>query len=317
MEPILPMEPLRSDTIPEGPEWIAQVKWDGVRILTYYDGRNVRLYNRKLYERTSHYPEVTNIHSYCKAESIILDGEVIALGEDGKPSFHQVMRRDGIRRLEKVAYMQQQVPVTYMIFDILFHNGVWLHQQPFRERMNRLAESIQPCEQLQLVTSHANGHSLYEAVKRQGLEGIVAKRVDSPYVIGEKKGVWLKIKNYRDLIAVIGGFTIRNGVINAVLLGLYDHLGKLWYIGHTGPGKMTQTEWKEVSEVLRLSAVDQSPFSNRPGRRTAAHWVKPMIAVKVKYIDWTEDHSLRQPSIQALVDIPPDECRFEEEWSKM
>src|SRR4051812_46226333 len=110
MKPIIPMEPLSGELIPQGHEWISQVKWDGVRVLTYHDGHEVRLYNRKLHERTFHYPELTHIRSYCDADSVILDGEIIALGSDGNPSFHEVMRRDGIRRMEKVAQAKKVVP---------------------------------------------------------------------------------------------------------------------------------------------------------------------------------------------------------------
>src|SRR3954471_6170842 len=102
LEPIFAMEPVSSATIQSGEDWIAQIKWDGVRILTYADDQEVRLYNRKKNERTLHYPEVTNISEYCTSHSVILDGEVIVLGEDGKPSFHDVMRRDGLRKLERL-----------------------------------------------------------------------------------------------------------------------------------------------------------------------------------------------------------------------
>lgn len=304
MRPLIPMEPLPSETIPAGAGWIAQVKWDGVRILTYYDGRHVRLYNRRLHERTAHYPEIANLRAYCDAQSVILDGEVIALGEDGKPSFHQVMRRDGLRRLENVAERQKQVPVTYMIFDILYHNGSWLHRRPLAERMKRLAETIQPGEQQLVVPSYPDGRSLWQAVKQQGLEGIVMKRTDAPYYIGEKTGVWLKIKNYRDLFAVIGGFTVKDGQVNAVLLGMYDERGRLVYIGHCGPGKLTQPEWRELAEQLKHSLVEQPPFAGMPARAAAVHWVKPARAVKVKYLEWTSGRTLRQPTIQAIVDLP-------------
>ncbi|MDB5052920.1 MAG: ligase [Bacilli bacterium] len=95
LEPVIPFEPIRSNSIPEGSVWIHQIKWDGVRVLTYYDGFKCRLFNRKLNERTNQYPELLDVKSYCHSDSVILDGEIIALGSDGKPSFHEVMRRDG------------------------------------------------------------------------------------------------------------------------------------------------------------------------------------------------------------------------------
>src|SRR3954462_10905636 len=116
------MEPVSSDTIPKGDDWIAQVKWDGVRVLTYADNQTVRLYNRKRNERTLHYPEITNIDHYCSSRSVILDGEVIALGENGKPAFHEVMKRDGLRNLERLKMVGDSVPIIYMIFDVIYLN---------------------------------------------------------------------------------------------------------------------------------------------------------------------------------------------------
>ncbi|HET7522051.1 MAG TPA: RNA ligase family protein [Bacillales bacterium] len=308
MEPIIPFEPVRKDRIPSGEDWMTQVKWDGVRILVYRDGNEVRLFNRKKNERTMNYPELVDIRSFCKGSSVILDGEVIALGEDGKPSFHKVMRRDGIRREERVKYMKDVVPVSYMIFDVLFYNGDWLNQRPLIERMEILDEIIEPRENIQLVASHDDPHALFEAIRQQEMEGIVMKKRDSPYLIGEKKENWIKVKNYRDLIAAIGGFTLDGNVANAVLLGLYDREGRFHYAGHTGTGKMTGEDWRVLTEKLQRLKVDSCPFVNRPHRHKDAYWVRPVLTVKVQYAEWTQGRALRQPSIQALVDIPASEC---------
>lgn len=316
MKPIIPMEPVNSEAIPIGKEWIAQVKWDGVRILTYFDGQSVGLYNRKQHERTLHYPEITNIGAYCSAQSIILDGEVIALGADGKPSFHEVMRRDGIRRMEKVAMAQREVPVTYMIFDVIYKDGIWLDKHPYQERMEVLTAAIQPNDQVQLVTSHDDGQALFDVIKLHGMEGIVLKKLSSTYAIGQKKDSWLKKKNYRDLIAAIGGFTLNAGIVNAVLLGLYDAEGRFWYIGHTGTGKLTHQEWRELTETLKPLVRKERPFINKPERHGDAYWVKPTITAKIKYAEWTEGRSLRQPSIQSFVDVRPEECVFDETMMK-
>ncbi|GAX89904.1 non-homologous end-joining DNA ligase [Effusibacillus lacus] len=310
MEPIIPMEPKRSEKIPAGDEWIAQIKWDGVRVLTYYDGQAVRLYNRKLNERTSHYPEITNIKTYCDAKSVILDGEIIALGPDGKPSFHEVMRRDGVRRTEKIARMKRVVPITYMIFDVIFYNGIWINSYSLSQRNQILSDIILPNNQIQLVSSHEDGQALFKVMKQYGMEGIIMKRLDSQYIIGKKKDIWLKIKNYRDLIAVIGGYTLSGGIINAVLLGLYDDQERFLYIGHTGTGKLSQKEWKTLTEVLKPLTLKERPFANKPERQTDVYWAKPIITVKVQYTEWTEGRSLRQPSLQAFVYVPPSECKF-------
>lgn len=306
LEPIIPFEPVSTDRILEGDQWIAQVKWDGVRVLTYYNGRDVRLYNRKKNERTFHYPEFINIGSYCNASSVILDGEVIALGTDGKPSFHEVMRRDGIRRMGRVDQMRKTVPVTYMIFDIIYCNGEWLTKHTLKERIDLLSNVIIPCDQVQLVSSHPEGSLLFEAVKQQQMEGIVLKDLNSTYLINGKDSRWKKKKNYKDLIALIGGVTLRYDIVNAVLLGLYDEKGQLWYIGHAGTGKLKKTEWRDLTEKIKPFVIDERPFVNKPERMKDAIWIQPKLTVKVQFSNWTEGGTLRQPSIQAFVETPPD-----------
>jgi bifunctional non-homologous end joining protein LigD len=315
MKPIIPMEPKRVDTLPKGSEWLAQIKWDGVRILTYYENK-VRLFNRKTHERTFHYPELANIQSYCKADSVILDGEVIALGPNGKPSFHEVMRRDGIRRMERVEQVRKTVNITYMIFDVLYFNGQWLTGYSLDERISVLSNIMIPNETVQLVSSHDDGQTLFDVMKSNGMEGIIMKKKVSPYVIGEKKDCWVKVKNYRDLIAVIGGFTLRDGIVNAILMGLYDEEGQLWYIGHSGTGKLSNREWRELTNRLRPLEIKERPFVNVPERQREAHYVHPELTVKIKYAEWTEGRSLRQPSIQGFVDVPAYECLFRVEMLK-
>lgn len=303
--PIIPFEPITADHIHQGEKWISQVKWDGVRVLTYFDGREARLFNRRKHERTCHYPELTAVRSFCKAKSVILDGEVIALGKDGKPCFHQVMRRDGIRRLARVEHVQGKVPVTYMIFDIVYYNGKWIDKWPLQERIDVLSHIIRPNDHIQIVPSHADGHALFAAVKEKDLEGIVVKDLSRTYLINGKDRRWQKKKHYKDLIAVVGGVTYRDGIVNAVLLGLPDDSGRLWYIGHVGTGKLTKEGWRELTERVAPLVSAERPFVNAPARREGAVWTKAVITVKVRYMAWTEGGTLRQPSIQAIMDEPP------------
>lgn len=312
MKPIVPMEPKATDIVPEGNDWLAQVKWDGVHILTYYDEKEVELYNRKLHRRTFHYPEITNLKSYCNAFSVILDGEMIALGQDGKPSFHEIMRRDGIRRMERIEQVKKVVPVTYMIFDVLYLNGKWMTNEPLEKRIEILYDIITPNKHVQLVSSHPDGESLFRAIEENGMEGIVMKNKNSVYTVGAKKDVWLKIKNYRDVIAVIGGFTLNGGVVNSILVGLYDQQGKLQYVGHTGTGKMSKEDWRKLTERLKPLVIKDRPFTNIPQRHRDAYWVQPKITAKIQFANWTEDGSLRQPSIQSFLDVPPEQCIFDQ-----
>lgn len=313
LNPILPFEPISSDEIAEGPEWVSQIKWDGVRLLTYFDGQEVKLFNRKRHERTNHFPELTNIESFTSAGSVILDGEVIALDEAGKPSFHEVMRRDRMRRLDRVKDVMSAVPIFYMIFDVIFYNGEWIHHHPLKERLDLLTQIIKSNEQIQIVPTENDGHTLFQAIKQHDLEGVICKNLNSRYIINGKNSNWKKIKNYKDLIAVIGGVTYRSGVVNSMLLGLYDKQSQFWYIGHVGTGKLTAKEWNEFTKVIEPLKINHKPFINRPERLNAVQWIKPVVTVKVKYIEWTKGRSLRQPSIQAFVDQDPTTCKLDGE----
>ncbi|RYL92306.1 DNA ligase [Sporolactobacillus sp. THM7-4] len=310
-KPITPFEPILSEEIPDGAGWIHQIKWDGVRILTYYDGREVRLCNRKRNERTGIFPELVDIQSYASAESVILDGEVIALDQEGKPSFHQVMRRDGIRRPDRVKQAIMEIPVSYMIFDILFYNGEWIHHRSLKERLELLTKVVTPNKRIQVVPTEKDGHALFDVIKRYNMEGIVSKDLSSAYIIKGKNASWRKIKNYRDLIAVIGGVTYRSGTVNSMLLGLYNKQNQFCYIGHAGTGKLTSSDWKKFTERIGTLKTTTRPFTNQPERVKNVQWIKPVITVKVQYIEWPEGHSLRQPSIQAFVREDPEQCRLQ------
>lgn len=310
MKPILPFEPVRTDKFPRGENWVAQVKWDGVRILTYWDGNSVRLFNRKKNERTAQYPELTDIKRYCRAASVILDGEVIAL-EKGKPSFHKVMKRDGVRRMENLDWACRNVAINYMIFDILFYNGEWIISQTLEERQHLLQKLLLPEEKIHVVDNFSDGSGLFQAIQVQEMEGIVCKELQSSYALGGKDSRWQKIKNYRDLQAVIGGVTLRANQVNALLLGAYDLEGRLWYIGHTGSGKFTQAEWQVLTRQLLTLRQKNSPFVNYPARIQGALWIEPQVTVKVKFMEWTEGGTLRQPNLQALIQVRPHECLLE------
>ena len=311
MHPVVPFEPIRTDAIPQGPGWVGQVKWDGVRVLTYWDGHCVKLFNRKKHDRTAHYPELREISAYCQAESVILDGEVIALGPDGKPSFYEVMRRDGLRRMEKVPQVQKAVPVTYMVFDILYLNGEWITDSPLTERQHLLNTVITPNSHVQLVENFPDAQALYQVIEAKGMEGIVIKDLSSRYLINGKDQRWRKKKFYRDIIAVVGGVTLRNNLVNALLLGLYDEKGRFWYIGHAGTGKLSQNDWRSLTERIRPLMQAEMPFVNKPTRAANAVWLRPEITAKIQFAEWVDGHTLRQPSIQGFVDVPARLCVFE------
>lgn len=309
-QPLVPFEPVRAHHFPDGPQWVAQIKWDGVRLLTYAEGGSVQLFNRRCHERTDHYPELRDISTYCKAHSVILDGEVIAL-KQGKPSFFAVMKRDGVRQMKRVPALQRQVPIAYMVFDVLFLNGHWLTACPLKERQQRLQEILLPGETVQLVDNFPDGRALFEVMRKEDMEGVVMKDLDSSYQIAGKDGRWKKLKNFRDLIAVVGGIVRQEGQIRSLLLGLYDPSGRLWYIGHVGRGRFAQRDWRELAWVCATLAQPVPSFINPPMARRETVWLKPQLTVKVQFSEWTERRTLRHPTLQALMDVPAETCLWD------
>jgi bifunctional non-homologous end joining protein LigD len=307
LTPVIPFEPILAGQLPQGSQWIAQIKWDGVRMLSYYDGDGTELVNRRGNRRTLQYPELADASAYCKASSVILDGEIIALS-GGKPSFHEVMRRDSLKNTAAIQTVKHQVPVMYMVFDLLYCNGVWQLDQPLSRRQQLLAEILMPHPHVQAIPSYADPAELFSAAQKGGLEGIVCKDKDSTYALDGKDKRWQKRKIIQDLIAVAGGVTFRDGIVNALMLGLYDDEGQLHYIGHAGAGKLTVQDWRDLTRHAQESAVSAMPFVNLPQRSKEAFWIMPQLCFKIHFLEWNASGTLRQPVIQALVDIPPQDC---------
>ncbi|GMA51216.1 hypothetical protein GCM10025857_25730 [Alicyclobacillus contaminans] len=230
----------------------------------------------------------------------------------GEAVFFEVMKRDAVRRQSAIRSVVQQVPVTYMIFDILYLDGEWLTSLPLQKRQALLAEVTRPTDRIQLVQNFDDAEGLYNAVRQQGLEGIVVKDLASTYPLNGRDGRWRKKKVYRDVVAAVGGVTLRDGVVNALLLGLYDTEGRLWYVGHVGTGKLSHQDWLRLTEGIAPLRQMDMPFVVKPPRSAGAVWLKPTLAVKVQFADWTDGRTLRQPSIQAFVPMDVRECRFEE-----
>ncbi|QRG65570.1 RNA ligase family protein [Brevibacillus choshinensis] len=308
-KPIIPFEPISTDRLPSGENWIAQIKWDGVRMLTYYDGRKTSLINRRLNDRTLQYPELLDVKSYCSSSSFILDGEFIAF-DNKKPSFHEIMKRDSLRNKQSIDLAINQTPVTYMIFDILYYNGDWLNEQPLTQRYQILEQIINPQPHVQVVQNFYDANALYAVMIQHEMEGVVCKDLTSTYAIKGKDKRWQKKKIFRDLFAVIGGVTLRNGIVNALLLGLYNDDGELIYIGHAGTGKFSNKTWLDLTQMIRPIIIQNNPFSNQPERNKDAIWVKPEIVVKVKFMEWTLGKIMRHPSVQAIVNTPVSDCSF-------
>ncbi|NKE72090.1 DNA ligase D [Candidatus Manganitrophus noduliformans] len=321
--PFAPMRAALGEKPFVDPDWVFEEKWDGVRALVRLvrEGESVRidLWGRNLSRFDSQYPEV--VEQLCQLmeanrsiRSLILDGEVVALDEKGKPSFQLLQHRMHLTDSEEIGVVRKDVPATYLLFDLLYMNGKSLMTAPLIYRRELLASLSLPHGTLRLSPLYEDGIALFERLRAEGGEGIVAKRKDSVYSPGRRSREWIKLKLVQELDCVVAGWTEGRGnrshTIGALLLGLYEGEA-LHYISHTGSGFDAEM-LRQVEKELRPLEIDQCPFSTRPKTNARAHWVTPRLVARVKFTHWTQDRHLRAPILLGLRDdIAPKECRFE------
>lgn len=308
-EPMLPT----STTDPfDSPEFLYEVKWDGVRVLAFCDAEGTRLISRTGRDVTFQYPELSDLHTRLLAGPVVLDGEIVALDEAGRPSFGHLQKRINLARPGDIARAAQQ-PLDLVLFDLLFAGGRWLGGLPLEERIDRLGDAVEFGGRImrsEAIPEH--GLALFEAARSRGLEGIVAKRRSSHYVPGKRTRDWLKIKTVHDLDCVVGGFTPGNnsraGSLGALLLGLYDH-GALRYVGAVGTG-FDEPTLAALRAGLGEITAERSPFGEEVPVRSAV-WVEPVLVCKIEYRELTGAGKLRAASFKGLRnDKPPADCRF-------
>ena len=300
-----PMEPISSDHVPQG-EFLYQFKWDGVRMLAHVGRNRVWLHNRKLKERTCHYPELVVLTDLVRGEAI-LDGEIVAL-RNGKPSFSLVLERDLINpgaTENKTRRLMAQVPIFYMVFDLIWHNGQSLIGLPLTRRQSILAEALQENDTVRIVESFADGNALFEAVSQQKMEGIVAKLKEGHYAAGKRHRAWIKVKHRQKQLVAIGGYTVKAGQINALLAGAY-HNGQFLYVGRVATG-LTGRDLAALTPYLKEAEIAKPEFVNAiPGKDN--RWVSPSLTALVDLQEWTEDLRMRQPVIIGFTKDLPKNC---------
>jgi bifunctional non-homologous end joining protein LigD len=276
----------------------------------------VRLSNRNERDITARYPEVRPLGEALGAREALLDGEIVAF-EDGRPSFQRLQSRMHLASEAQVRRMAERQPVVYVIFDLLHLDGRSLIARPYEERRAELLELGLAGPAWQVPGHHVgDGAAMLEASRAQGLEGIVAKRIDCPYEAGRRSRNWIKIKNVRQTDVVVGGWTPgeggRSSTLGALAIGFYDDEGKLRYAGKVGSG-FTHAELMRVQRLLEPLAREDSPFEGRqPPKGTRL--VDPELVAVVEYRDMTQSKTLRAPTYKGLRDdLRASAVRFPEE----
>ena len=305
-----PLKPMLAMTgaLPAGPGWGYEFKWDGVRALADLGRDGGRFYARSGVEITAAYPELAALHE--QAGAVLLDGEVVVLTEGGQPSFTALAERMHVRDPVRAARLAATLPVTYVIFDLLRRGGEDLTGWPYRRRREALDALGLGGSRWAVPPFFPDGPATYHAAGEHGLEGVVAKRLDSVYRPGVRSPDWLKVKLEVTADFVVGGW--RPGVrrIGGLLVGVpAPDDGRLVFRGRVGGGIGAATE-RELLAVLEPLRTDRSPFDGGVPREDTrgAIWVRPEIVVEVKYGQRTPDGRLRFPRLRRLrPDRTPDE----------
>lgn len=282
--PKTPMSPIQSPDIPEGPEWCYQLKWDGVRILARLDGNGgVELFSKKIELRNAAYPEIVTLLKAERVGACLLDGEIVYF--DGfRPNF-QRGRLGGVKR-------QPRDDLLYVMFDLLYDGTEDLRQLPFRERYNRLNEKFTEKNPRLFVTDlYEDGQSLWEWVQKHEWEGVVSKRLNSPYTEGKKHNDWFKKRKELLLTADAVGIKLNNGQVASLVLRYEDR-----YIGHVSG--LDQGSKRLLEEFMR-KFPGECPFRTlTPGmKKSEVVWLSIPFPCRVAALEFTDSGILRQPRL--------------------
>jgi bifunctional non-homologous end joining protein LigD len=298
-----PMQAEPGDAPFNHPDWSWQPKLDGYRVLAFIDERGIRLRSRRGLELTGTFPRLAEELRQQAAAGMILDGEIVAFGIDGKPSFNALQNRFQLKNERDIAAADRNTPTLFFAFDLLYFEGVDLRKAPYRDRRRYLAQCLLPSPLVQLVHAAEDGVALHSAALASGFEGVIGKRKDSTYQAGRRSPSWLKVKPTQSADFVVGGYIKgkgSRGALGSLLIGYWDG-DMLRYASHVGSG-FNDRSLKQVQERLVPLHTRSCPFAEKPVVNGPATWVKPELVAEVNFQQWTDDGSLRAPVFLRLRD---------------
>jgi bifunctional non-homologous end joining protein LigD len=306
-ENVVPMLAKLSQLPRDDARWAVEVKWDGIRALAYCQPGRVQLQTRNLNDVSVQYPEVRRISRALGAHDAVLDGEIVAFDEDGRPSFERMQQRIHNTDENVIRRRMQTHPVVYVIFDLLYLDGEDLAGEPYTRR-RELLEGLNLKGDAWQTPRYAVGHAeeLLAASKEQGLEGVMLKRVDSAYSPGKRNGTWLKVKNVSRQEMVIGGWTPGEGRrkehLGALLVGYFEQDGGkpvLRYAGKVGTG-FKAADLTAIAARLAPLERKTSPFGAGPKPPKGAQFVEPRLVAEVEFREMTKEGILRHPAYKGM-----------------
>jgi bifunctional non-homologous end joining protein LigD len=309
---LAPMKATSGD-LPQGDGWVHEPKWDGMRVLAFVEGDRVRLQSVNLLDVTAGWPELDALPGALGVRAALLDGELVALDERGRPSFGRLQQRMHVGSRAEALRRAAAVPVAYVVFDLLHLDEHPLLELPLVERRRLLERLLEAGPTWQLSPQHDDGAALYDAAAANDLEGVMSKRRDSPYEPGRRSRLWRKVKVRRRQEVVVGGWLPgeggRAGRMGALLVGVHDAPGgPLRFAGRVGTG-FSDAELERLAGHMAGLAQPDCPFDPPPPRADLARgatWLRPELVVEVAFGEWTADGRLRHPSyLGERIDVDP------------
>ena len=285
-----------------GKEWLFELKMDGVRALVVKNGAKLDMWTRNANDLTRRFPTLAQAFADLPVDTVILDGEIVALDEKGHSHFNLIQPRIHLSRSRDIAAAEERIPVYFYAFDVLYLNGYNLMKFPLLERKAVLRKLIPDSNGWIRFADHVEekGVQFFDVVSEHRLEGIVAKLKSSEYQQARSRS-WLKIKTQHTDHFVVGGFTAPEGsrkYFGALLLGLYRQ-GDFIYVGRAGGGFDDEALAKTYEELKPL-VTKKAPFKEVPAEVRKATWVKPFLVCEVRFTEWTSDKRLRAPVFLGL-----------------
>lgn len=315
---IKPMLAFLSESF-DSSNFLNEIKYDGTRTIAYIDTekKEVRLLNRRARFFQDNYPELKELWRDVNAKQAIIDGEVVIL-KNGKPDFYLLAEREHTDDKTRIELLSKINPATYIVFDILHLDGIDLLNKPLIERKKLLEKTVKESQRiLRSVYVIGKGRKFFQETRKRGLEGVVAKRLNSVYEIGKRSRNWLKIKSLKTLDCVICAYTKGEGkrekYFGALLCGVY-HKGKLRYIGRVGTG-WTEEYMEMLMKKLKKVEYNKNPFDvfeEEPKIMEKIHWLKPYLVAEIEFMNLSKDLKMRAPSFKRLRDDKePRDCMLE------
>ncbi len=283
-------------------EWAFEMKWDGIRTVIHLDGTDVRLMSRNGNDLSATYPDLIDaIRAAINARSAILDGEIVAFGKEARPDFGLLQQRMGLTNRRDVEQAIKNVPVDLMVFDVLEIDGESQRKKSYDERRDSLVALVNNTGAVQVPPAFDGGFDAAIASSQDlGLEGVVAKKRDSTYVVGRRSRAWIKVKHHLMQEVVIGGWRRgkggRSSMVGSLLMGIPDDSGILQYVGRVGTG-FRDKELVELTKKLQRLERKTPPFAQvpRPDSNDAV-WISPKLVGEVEFAEWTPTSKMRHPS---------------------